>query len=429
MKKMLKVYLLTILSVTVHGNIDTEIQLEKANQLIDSQEYPMAMQIYNDILDSAPENALFGIARCYFLQHRYEKAFEYFVKIHNLHPQSINPLFNMNMCVEKLGNFDDSAALLEKILKLDPSNPQWNIKLQWRYIQAGKLDILEERWQNFDESGWENIENVRNKTILLPIGDWGLGDAFMYVRWARSLKNHGARVIVEVMPTLVPIISLCPYIDKVVTKQKNNENYDAKFTVDYFYFLIQALKGKYTENEPYLFAHPQLIDLCKQYFIHDKNLKVGLFWFSNFVLDYHNKRAISPRSIDPTFLAPLNILKNISFYCLHRNKEKDYTTPSFIHHFDAIDEKFGAFMDTAAIIKNLDLVITVDTSIAHLAGGLGVPVWLMLNVESDVRWFLNRSDSPFYPTMRIFRQKKLHDWSDVIQEVLAALQELKNKKR
>jgi ADP-heptose:LPS heptosyltransferase len=90
---------------------------------------------------------------------------------------------------------------------------------------------------------------------------------------------------------------------------------------------------------------------------------------------------------------------------------------------EQVDTASGAFMDTAAIMKNLDLVVTSDTSIAHLAGALGVPVWLALPFVPDWRWLLNRSDSPWYPTMRLFRQKKRGDWAGVIEEIRAALTE------
>jgi ADP-heptose:LPS heptosyltransferase len=90
----------------------------------------------------------------------------------------------------------------------------------------------------------------------------------------------------------------------------------------------------------------------------------------------------------------------------------------------AVDEKSGAFMDTAAILKNLDLFITSDSAIAHLAGGLGVPVWLLLPFAPDWRWLRDRADSPWYPTMRLFRQLKRRDWADVFERVATELQRL-----
>ena len=95
------------------------------------------------------------------------------------------------------------------------------------------------------------------------------------------------------------------------------------------------------------------------------------------------------------------------------------------YKFDPMfDKTFGPFMDTAAVMKSMDLVIGVDTSLAHLAGGLGVPAWVMLPYDADWRWFENRSDSPWYPTMRLFRQKKIGDWDPVIEEVKNELDKL-----
>lgn len=121
---------------------------------------------------------------------------------------------------------------------------------------------------------------------------------------------------------------------------------------------------------------------------------------------------------------PLAQLQNIQLYSLqkiHGYKELQNCTFN-LHIFDeTFDRDNGRFMDTAAIMKNLDLIITIDTSIAHLAGALGVPVWVLLPYKADWRWMLNKTNSPWYPTMRLFRQKKPGDWETVIQEIIKEL--------
>ena len=144
----------------------------------------------------------------------------------------------------------------------------------------------------------------------------------------------------------------------------------------------------------------------------DKNFKIGLCWHADphknsndMIVKLHG----AEKSVPLKILAELSTLPNVSLYSLQKvdglDQLIDLPPHVQVKTFDCFDEEHGPFMDTAAIMKNLDLMITVDTSVAHLAGGLGIPVWLLLPYSADWRWMLDRDDSPWYPTMQLFRQK------------------------
>ena len=128
----------------------------------------------------------------------------------------------------------------------------------------------------------------------------------------------------------------------------------------------------------------------------------------------------------PSTFAPIGAIPGVSIYSLQKdhatNVDESLPEGFVVHTFDeSFDRDHGRFMDTAALMKNLDLVITVDTAIAHLAGGLGIPVWVVLPKPADWRWLLGGTDSPWYPTMRLFRQTVVGNWTTVIDQICQAL--------
>ena len=168
-------------------------------------------------------------------------------------------------------------------------------------------------------------------------------------------------------------------------------------------------------NVPYLFARPALISTWQSKLGSTEKLRIGINWRGR-----EGTGEFRKRDIPLDFFRGLAAAPGMQLISLQKGGEQELRT---IHdrmpimELEGLDTVNGAFMDTAAVMMNLDLVITSDTSIAHLAGGLGVPVWLALPFAPDWRWLLDRSDSPWYPTMRLFRQKKAGGWTDVFVEI------------
>jgi hypothetical protein len=234
----------------------------------------------------------------------------------------------------------------------------------------------------------------------------------------------GAYVIGYIQKPLIPLLSLCPYIDEIVSNKEPVPACDAHAT-------LMSLPAIFNDNEssfpctiPYLCTSDQLIAEWKTILNNNTNFKVGICWQADIQNDL-SRLPIARRGCPLKNFELLQRIENISFYSLQKYdgvEELSTISNSFvIHHFSDLDEKSGPFLETAALMKNLDLIITVDTATAHLAGGLGCTVWLLLPYTTDWRWIYNRTDSPWYPTMRIFRQQNPHDWQSVIEQVIRAL--------
>jgi len=181
---------------------------------------------------------------------------------------------------------------------------------------------------------------------------------------------------------------------------------------------------------PYIYADQKLVEEWHDKLAHDKNFKIGICWQGN--AHYSTqflRRAVAAKSCHASTFAPLASIEGISLYSLQKmnGHEQLSNLPDglIINDFGPdFDESHGRFMDTAAVMKNLDLVITIDTSISHFAGALGVPVWILLPHPADWRWMLDTNDTPWYPNARLFRQPKLGDWKSAIEQVTLELKKL-----
>ena len=196
-------------------------------------------------------------------------------------------------------------------------------------------------------------------------------------------------------------------------------------------FFYKTTRETVPAEIPYLEADPNLVSHWHNTLNNDHNFKVGIVWEGS---PYYEsfKTSLSKKSIPLELFAPLAALPGVSLYSLQQmngtDQLKNLPSGMLIHTFgDDFDSTNGRFMDTAAVIKNMDLILCVDTSVAHLAGALGAPVWMLVPLVADWRWMEQQSDSPWYPTMRIFRQTACGDWTTVMDTVINELSTLIKK--
>ena len=366
------------------------------------------------------------LAILYHQKRNYEQAYNYYTRALADNPHNSTMLYNLSLVYNELGKFDKSQQLLETILQQQPSHKNAKRKLVLHYLRNKEwkkaLPLLA-----VDDYWWYN-EDISNKTIVIR-HDGGFGDVIQFIRYAKQLHEAGAHVIVETPAILIPLLSRCPFIDTIIPQGNPLPAADKEYIVSTprLAFIMRNMLDQPTSDVPYLTADPTLIEYWHEQLSHDTNFKIGLCWQSSVMRDQTGAIISNPRSISLSQLAPLAQIPGVSFYSLQKMNGIDqlHNLPEkfVVHEFGPdFDQTHGRFMDTAAVMKNLDLVITVDTSTAHLAGALGVPVWVMLPTVSDFRWFSNRSDSPWYSTMRLFRQQQYDNWDRVVQEIMQALQ-------
>lgn len=416
-----------------------EYQQKLAQIYFDKNEIDKALIEYRKalILEPAAAQILMEYANTLNLNNSSQCAYEMYKTISENGISSINVSYNLAYTLKKMGDYPLAIELCKQIISTSPHYAQAHFTLGTSYLSMGNYSEgwqeYEWRWKQgnthertFQEPQWDGSD-LSGKTIFLH-AEQGLGDTFQFIRYAQLVKNKGAYVIAAVQSALVTILSLCPYIDKVVNYNTLPDKFDFQAALMTMPLILNTDEKTIPNYTPYLFADEKLIALWQKKLCPDTNFKIGLCWQGNPNYSTHFLRlTVASKSMHPAIFSPLGNIPGVSFYSLQKfhAKDIDESLPEgfSIHTFDDnFDTNNGRFMDTAALIKNLDLIITVDTAIAHLAGGLGVPVWVLLPEPADWRWLLNRSDSPWYPTMRLFRQTVSGNWSTVIDEVSKELE-------
>jgi hypothetical protein len=221
---------------------------------------------------------------------------------------------------------------------------------------------------------------------------------------------------------MIPIFSRCPGIDRLVAEGTLLPDFDVQAPLLSLPHLVETTLATVPARVPYLYADEQLVDRWRQRLAEIEGFKIGILWQGNphHGLDHH-------RSVPLEQWAPLAAIPGVRLVSLQRGPGREQLAQAgldVIDFGDSLDQETGAFMDTAALMHSLDLVISVDTAAAHLAGALDRPVWVPLHAIGEWRWLLKREDSPWYPTMRLFRQGKLGDWGPVFERMAAKIQKV-----
>jgi tetratricopeptide (TPR) repeat protein len=327
------------------------------------------------------------------------------------------------------GQLDSALAEYERAIELKPdyADAHWNRSLVWllRGDYARGWPDYEWRWRckrttpipHITQPRWDGTP-LAGRTILL-YAEQGLGDTLQFVRYAPAVKAQGGRVILQCQGALIRLLTRTAGIDELAPWGTPSPACDVWLPLMSLPTVLHTTLATIPASVPYLTADPALVEHWRQQLAAVSGVRIGIAWQGSprHAWDRH-------RSVSLAEFAPLAQVPGVHLISLQKGPGADQVARgasiavvSFGEHLD----RAGAFSDTAAIMRNLDLVITVDTAIAHVAGGLGIPVWLALHHTPDWRWLLDRTDSPWYPTARLFRQPAAGAWPAVFQEIAAAL--------
>jgi tetratricopeptide (TPR) repeat protein len=337
---------------------------------------------------------------------------------------------NLGSAFKEQGRLDEAAACYEQALRLDPesASAHWNLSLTW--LQMGDYERgwreYEWRWRRkgstmrpFRQPLWDGSP-LAGRTILLH-SEQGLGDTIQFVRYAAVVQQRGGRVVLECPGLLLPLFARVPGVDQLVAEGTALPAFDVHAPLMSLPRLVGTTLATVPAEIPYLTADPRLVETWRRRLESIDGFKIGICWQGNPHHKWDRHRSIPLAQF--ASLAALPGVRLISIQKTHGTEQIAASRLPITNFSDDLDRS-GAFTDTAAIIRNLDLVITTDTAIAHLAGALGAPVWLLLSSIVDWRWMLKREDTPWYPTMRLFRQPTLGDWDGVFERLTSELRQL-----
>jgi Flp pilus assembly protein TadD len=265
------------------------------------------------------------------------------------------------------------------------------------------------------EAAWRG-EDIAGRTILLH-AEQGLGDDIQFVRYVSLVAARGATVLLQVHRGLKSLLRGVSGADVVLESDEPLPSFDLQCSLMSLPLAFRTELHSIPASVPYLYAEPQRVAAWRERLGPRRRMRIGIVWSGN--PSHANDRN---RSIPLELLAGLLSRRDVDFHMLQievRDSDRAALArlPQLHNHIAALRE----MADTAALTSLMDLVITVDTAAAHLAGALGVPTWVMPPWAADWRWLLDRSDTPWYPTMRLFRQARRGDWGGVLADVAQAL--------
>jgi tetratricopeptide (TPR) repeat protein len=324
------------------------------------------------------------------------------------------------------GDYGAAVQTLEALIGRRPSSKLAHLYLfATLYIQGDHQRAwrenewrLEGQEREHAQPAWDGSP-LEGRSILLR-AEQGMGDQIQFVRYARHVRERGGRVIVECHPGLYRLLLGCDGIDQVVKRGSEVPHFDIQVWPESLPHLLGTTLKTIPADVPYLSADPLQTERWRKLLNRHDGLRIGINWAGN--------RSNVPgqnREIPISCFFGLARMKDVHLFSLQKGEGADAlrTVPGDIRLPD-LGQFFRDMQHTAAVIEALDLVITNDTSIAHLAGALGKPVWVVLSRQACWRWQHDRGDCPWYPTMRLFRQGWTASWGEAFTPVEAAVGEL-----
>ncbi|MBK1840717.1 glycosyltransferase family protein [Azospirillum sp. YIM B02556] len=324
---------------------------------------------------------------------------------------------------------DEAITGFRRAILVDPASPDAHRNLGMALLVAGRFD---EGWREYEwrlrckdapthatlsKPRWTG-EPLDGRRILLH-GEQGLGDALQFCRYVPMVAARGGRVILGLPAALERVMAGLPGVERFVSGQLSTDAFDLHLPMLSLGEVFRTQMDSIPHRVPYLSAEPELVSRWGDRLAGLSGLKVGIVWAGS--PTHGNDRN---RSIGLAPFARLAAIPGVSLVSIQKGPtEGQAADPPGGFPLLNLSPDIRDFADTAAIMAGLDLVVCVDTSVAHLAGALGVPVWVLVPFAPDWRWMLDRQDSPWYPTMRLFRQTRPGHWQEPLGQLEHALRE------
>jgi tetratricopeptide (TPR) repeat protein len=445
-----------------------DVYINLGNVLKEKKQFDEAVQCYQKALQLKPglTDAYVNLGIALQKAGRFDEAVIYCQKAVQMNPGDANMHYNLGIAFQEKGRFDEAITSYLRALQLTPNDAEmynnlafalqenrrpfeampyyqkalqlnpayatahWNMSLAllltgnfeegWReYEWRWKTEYLASSCRDFEEPLWDGSD-INERTILLH-AEQGFGDTIQFIRYAPLVARRGAKIIFECPKELASLLESTDGIKQIIVRGEDLPAFDVHCPLLSLPLVFDTRLDTIPAGVPYIASDNKLITRWKEKIRNDNSkIKVGLAWAGNPGFKQNRYRNCPLEKF-----SPLSQLSGAAFYSLQKGEEANEARNlsgdmKIVDYSDEIHD----FSDTAAFIDNLDLVMSVDTAVVHLAGALGKPVWTLLPFSPEWRWLLDREDSPWYPSMRLFRQSSFGDWGPVMERVAAELQKI-----
>jgi tetratricopeptide (TPR) repeat protein len=385
--------------------------------------------------DSDSSGSWLALGELYLQQNKFPDAEKCFRKVHKLVPESFKILLYLGAALIPQEKISDAFDCCRKVIAIKPECLEAVYNMGYLQLRSGNylegfknfearlgMEALNSDTRSYFQPRWDG-SLLQGRSILI-YGEQGIGDVIQLCRYLPLVARQSGKIILEVDPPLVPLLeSSFKGMAQVIPKSETPPSTDVYIQSFSLPYIFRTTLETIPNTIPYLVFDPLKSAKWRAQLAEDTAYRVGLVWRGS-----PRNPMDRERSCPLTALSPLAAVEGVSFYSLQLGATEEAKSPPKGMRFTDLSPLFenltDTLTDTAALIANLDLVISVDTAVTHLTGALGKPVWLLLARTPDWRWLVGREDSPWYPTMRLFRQDQRGDWGGVIDRVGIALESL-----
>ena len=345
----------------------------------------------------------------------------------SIKPDFAEVYFNRGLALHELKQLDAALASYDRAISIMPDYAEayWDKSLTLLLNgHFGKgWELYEWRWKakqselkqyNFPQPLWLGAESLKNKTILLHC-EQGLGDTIQFCRYAKLVAAQEARVIFEVPKVLMGLLHGLDGVSEWIENGSSLPQFDYHCPLLSLPFAFKTSLDTIPSAQTYLYSDATKVEAWRNKLGDKTKPRVGIVWSGNADHKNDHNRSISLSSLLrylPNSVEYISLQKELCDF------DKMIVDSKSIRHFG---EELVDYTDTAALCESMDVIISVDTSVAHLSGALGKNIWILLPYSPDWRWLLNRNDSPWYPSVKLYRQERIGDWDSVFERVKADL--------
>jgi tetratricopeptide (TPR) repeat protein len=395
------------------------------------REFAAAIEHYRLALERAPDDVetLLNLGTTLAFCGDTDAAVAQYERVLKIDPTHQRALADQSAICQQRDQVPRAIACYDRALEKSPGEPTLHLERGYLHWLAGDLPAawVDFEWRRkipgfplreFEIPAWDGGE-IAGKTLLVH-AEQGLGDTLQFVRYVPIVRPLCGRVVILAQPRLANLLRQSGF-EYVVTDSGALAGVDYQVPMMSLPYLVGTTLRSIPADVPYLFASPELVDAWRDRLKDLRGFRVGISWKGN-----PENRFDRQRSAPLAAFEALARVAGVRLISLQKHDGLDQLQGLAgrfeVHRLgDDWDEAAGPFMDTAAVIKNLDLVVSVDSAIVHLAGALGVPTWVALAARADCRWMRQRDDSPWYPSVRLFRQPRMYDWPDLFEQMAREL--------
>jgi tetratricopeptide (TPR) repeat protein len=397
----------------------------QADMLAAAHNWEDALALAEKASTASPESVALHLKRSQMLGRleRYEDALSAAERALEIHPGHAEALFHRGIALEALFDFEGALEAYQAILASDPGHAAAHWNEAYCQLMLGRLSEgfrnYEWRWKTpflnkkprFTEPLWLGDADIAGKRLLLH-SEQGFGDTFQFLRYVKQVDALGADVLLEVPPAVVPLIASLFGADRVFATDSALPTFEFQCPLPSLPLALGTGDKSVPNETPYLFADPFIVDQWRERLGKATGMRIGVVWSGNPGHVNDANRSIPLNQFLDAFPSGVQLIA--------LQKEFRATDELLLKRKSALTvvaDQLNSFADTAAIIELCDLVVSIDTGVAHLAAAMNKPTWILADMVSDWRWQRDRVDSPWYPSVKLYRQTTRQRWSPVLMQV------------